>query len=142
MTVLKPILSSIALAALLTACGKNEPAPPPAPAPAAAPAPAPAAPAAATTTAAAGGEGDLAKGEKIYKTTCAICHATGAAGAPTLGNKPDWEPRIAQGKDTLYTHAINGFTGKKGAMPPKGGNTSLADDDVKAGVDYMVSKSK
>jgi cytochrome c5 len=85
---------------------------------------------------------DAAPGEKVFKGTCAMCHQTGAAGAPLLGNKADWAPRIAQGKDTLYTHAIKGFTGKKGAMPAKGANASLADADVKAAVDYMVTKGQ
>lgn len=83
-----------------------------------------------------------AKGEKVFKGTCAMCHQTGAAGAPIFGNKDDWGPRIAQGMPTLYDHALKGFTGKKGMMPARGANTSLSDDDVKAGVDYMVSKAK
>jgi cytochrome c5 len=57
-----------------------------------------------------------------------------------LGSKEDWAPRIAQGKDVLYKHAIEGFTGEKGVMPPKGANPSLSDDDVKAAVDYMQAK--
>lgn len=81
-------------------------------------------------------------GEKLYKGTCSMCHATGAAGAPIKGNKADWEPRIAQGTDTLYKHALEGFTGAKGVMPPKGGMASLKDEDVKAAVDYMVSQSQ
>ncbi len=82
------------------------------------------------------------KGEKVFKATCFMCHQTGAAGAPIMGNKDDWGPRIAQGMPTLYEHALKGFTGTKGTMPPKGANPSLSDDDVKAGVDYMVSKAK
>ena len=70
------------------------------------------------------------------------CHGAGVAGAPKLGDKADWGPRIAQGNDTLYQHAIQGFQGKKGVMPPKGGNTALPDDQVKAAVDYMVSQAK
>ena len=144
---LKKTLFPLLLVSLMAACGKKEeaPAPAPAPAPAAAPAPAPEpAPAsaggAAATTAAGGG--DLAQGEKVFKGTCAICHQTGTAGAPVVGTKGDWGPRIAQGKDTLYTHALNGFTGQKGTMPPKGANASLADADVKAAVDYMVSRAQ
>jgi len=82
------------------------------------------------------------KGESTYNTACAACHGAGVAGAPKLGDKAAWGPRIAQGNDTLYTHAIKGFQGKKGVMPAKGGNMSLADADVKAAVDHMVSKSK
>ncbi|WP_414708970.1 c-type cytochrome [Ramlibacter sp.] len=83
-----------------------------------------------------------ASGQTVYSSTCAMCHAASVAGAPKPGDKAEWKPRIAQGKDTLYQHAINGFTGKKGMMPPKGGNTSLPDADVKAAVDYMVSQSQ
>jgi len=93
------------------------------------------APGAAVTTASAGG------GEDTYNKTCMACHGTGAAGAPKIGDKADWGPRVAQGKPTLYDHAIKGFTGQKGAMPPKGGAAQLSDDDVKAAVDYMVSKA-
>ncbi len=116
----------------LAACGK---------APTDAPAPPPQAKAEPATPAAAAG-GDLAKGEHVYKSTCAMCHGTGAGGAPMFKSKEEWGPRIAQGKETLYTHALKGFQGSKGVMPPKGANASLSDDDVKAGVDYMVSQAQ
>jgi cytochrome c5 len=83
-----------------------------------------------------------ADGKGTYDKACMACHAAGVAGAPKLGDKAAWKDRIAQGNDTLYTHAIKGFQGKKGFMPAKGGNASLADADVKASVDYMVSQSK
>ena len=83
-----------------------------------------------------------ADGKATYDKACMACHAAGVAGAPKLADKANWAPRIAQGNDTLYTHALKGFTGKKGMMPPKGGNMSLADADVKAAVDYMVGQSK
>jgi cytochrome c5 len=95
--------------------------------------------ASASTTAAMGAGGG---GQTVYTSTCAMCHAAGVAGAPKPGDKEDWKPRIAQGKDTLYQHAIAGYQGKKGMMPPKGGNTSIADADVKAAVDFMVDQSK
>lgn len=84
----------------------------------------------------------LAKGEHVYKGTCAMCHGTGAGGAPLFKSKEEWAPRIAQGKEVLYGHALKGFSGAKGVMPAKGGNTSLPDEDVTAGVDYMVSQAK
>lgn len=83
-----------------------------------------------------------ADGEKVFKTACAMCHQTGAAGAPVVGKKSDWGPRIAQGNAILYERAINGFTGSKGKMPARGGKASLSDAEVHAAVDYMVSKSK
>jgi len=76
-------------------------------------------------------------GKATYTTACFACHGTGVAGSPVLGNKEAWAPRISQGKDTLYSHAIGGFKG----MPPKGGAVSLSDDEVKAVVDYMVEQS-
>ena len=83
-----------------------------------------------------------ADGKATYDKACMACHAAGVAGAPKFGDKADWGPRIAQGNDTLYTHALKGFTGKKGMMPAKGGNAALPDADVKAAVDYMVSAGK
>lgn len=79
-----------------------------------------------------------ADGKGTYNASCSACHGTGAAGAPKLGDKAAWESRIAQGNDTLFDHAINGFK----AMPPKGGNASLSDDVVKAAVKYMVDGSQ
>lgn len=82
-------------------------------------------------------------GVDVYNNACVACHGTGAAGAPMVGNADAWTARIAQGMDTLYGHAINGFQGATGAyMPPKGGRMDLSDDDVKAAVDYMVSESQ
>jgi len=85
---------------------------------------------------------DLAQGETIYNLTCKTCHGEGVAGAPKFGDKAAWADRIADGMDTLETNAINGFTGKTGTMPPKGGNVALSDDEVKAAVEYMISNSK
>ena len=91
------------------------------------------------TTAAAGGENEV--GKKAFNKTCSMCHASGAGGAPRFGDKADWGPRIAQGKDVLYKHALEGFTGAKGMMPPRGGST-MTDDEVKAAVDYMADKAR
>ncbi len=77
-------------------------------------------------------------GESVFKGTCSACHATGAAGAPKVGDKAAWKPRIAKGIDTLLKHATGGFN----AMPPRGGNASLSDDAVKAAIKYMISQSQ
>src|SRR5712691_6341668 len=77
-------------------------------------------------------------GKKVYDTTCMVCHATGVAGAPKLGDKAAWAPHLVHGMDALLQSALKG----KGAMPPKGGNPSLSDDDVRAAVEFMVSQSK
>lgn len=81
-------------------------------------------------------------GENTYKMACFACHGTGAAGAPKFGDKAAWKDRIAQGNDTLYKHAIEGYQGSAGFMPAKGGRADLSDADVKAAVDYMVSSAK
>src|SRR5688572_15992337 len=98
------------------------------------PAPAP------VTVAAAGATGKpaAAGGKAVYDANCQACHAAGVAGAPKLGDKAAWAPRLGAGAAALAASAIKG----KNAMPPKGGNLSLADGDVKAAVDYMVSQSK
>jgi cytochrome c5 len=77
-------------------------------------------------------------GKGAYEKACQACHGAGIAGAPKVGDKAAWGPRIAQGKDTLYKHAIEGFTGKTGVMPAKGAHTDWPDDLVKQAVDHMV----
>ncbi|MES2742307.1 MAG: c-type cytochrome [Pseudomonadota bacterium] len=116
----------------------------PAPAPDAPPADAaPAAPAPAAAPAAAAAPAVLAAdaGQKLYQASCQACHGAGIAGAPKFGDKAVWAPRIAQGAATLHEHAIKGYQGKAGMMPPKGGS-SASDDEVKAAVDYMVAAAK
>jgi len=132
----KPLnaLAIAALAFFLTACGDKAPPSPAAQAPAPAVAAAPAAPAPTPVA-------ENAQGKKVFGNTCAMCHAAGVAGAPKPGDKADWGPRIAQGKDTLYKHALEGFTGAKGMMPARGGSTTLKDDEIKSAVDYMVGLS-
>ncbi len=77
-------------------------------------------------------------GKTTYDAVCAACHAGGIAGAPKTGDKGLWSPRIAQGKPALYASALKG----KGLMPAKGGNAALADETVKAAVDYLVAQVK
>ena len=96
-----------------------------APAPAA-PAPAPAAPAAQAVAA--------VDGEAVYKEACAVCHVAGVANAPKLDDKAAWSARAEAGFDMLVKSALNG----KGGMPPKGGRMDLADDNIKAAVQYML----
>lgn len=79
-----------------------------------------------------------AGGEEIYNTKCMACHASGAAGAPKLGDKEAWAPRIATGMDAMVASVING----KNAMPPKGGCMDCSDEDLAAAVEYMVSSSQ
>ena len=81
-------------------------------------------------------------GETVYNQACVACHGAGIAGAPKMGDKAAWAARIAQGADTLHTHALQGFQGKGGYMPPKGGRTDLSDQSVINAVDYMVSASQ
>ncbi len=133
-------IALVTLALFLTACGEKKTAESPAAAPAPATAPATQVAAAASAAPAAPAANSEA-GKSAYNKTCALCHGAGVAGAPKPGDKADWGPRIAQGKDTLYKHALEGFNGAKGSMPARGGNSSMSDDDVKAAVDHMVGLS-
>jgi len=92
-----------------------------------------AAPAAGTAPAAAAGAG-----QALYNQNCMACHTAGVAGAPKLGDKAAWAPRLAQGVPVLVQNAIKG----KGAMPPKGGAATASDADVAAAVDYMLATVK
>jgi cytochrome c5 len=97
-----------------------------------APEPAPAATAPVQTAAAP------KSGEEIYNGSCMGCHATGAAGAPKLGDAAAWAPRIAAGMDALMANAINGLN----AMPPKGLCMTCSNDELQAAVEYIVSNSQ
>jgi cytochrome c5 len=138
-------LLALLMVSALAACGKKTeaPEPPVAAAPAAveapvvvaepvvAPAPADAAPVVAASAS------DLAIGEKVYGASCVSCHGAAVLGAPKLGDKPAWTPRIAKGIAVLHQNAINGIN----MMPPRGGNAALKDAELKAAVDFMVSKA-
>ncbi len=83
-------------------------------------------------------DGKPRSGEAVYTAVCQTCHAAGLAGAPKIGDKAAWGPRIASGNAALLKSAING----KAGMPARGGGADLTDDEVKAAVEYIVGKSK
>ena len=99
-----------------------------------------AAKAAATAAAAAQvAYGGTMDGSVIFNNLCTGCHTSGVGNAPTM-DKAHWAARITQGTETLYTHAIEGYTGPDGGvMPPKGGNPALTDEQVKATVDWILA---
>ena len=76
----------------------------------------------------------------MYNAACIVCHGGGIGGAPIL-EASAWQERVAQGTDTLYRHAIEGYQGSAGYMPPKGGRLDLSDGEVEAAVDYMVAEA-
>jgi len=132
-----PALSEEAIAKRLKPVGEvaidpSQPKPEPAAPVAVAAAPAPGAVVPAASKAGAG------KGKSVYDSACMVCHAAGVAGAPKAGDRAAWAPRLKTGMDALYASSLKG----KNAMPPKGGNLSLADADVKAAVDYLVGLVK
>lgn len=81
-------------------------------------------------------------GEQVFNMACMACHGAGVAGAPKMGDKAAWAPRVAKGADTLHKHAIEGFQGNAGFMPAKGGRTDLSDKSIMNAVDYMVTAAK
>ena len=81
-------------------------------------------------------------GAAAYTAGCQACHGAGIAGAPKFGDKGAWGARLAQGKDTLYKHALEGFQGKAGVMPAKGGRADWPDDVVREAVDHMIEAAR
>lgn len=83
------------------------------------------------------GDKQALTGEQVYNRLCMTCHDTGVTDAPIKGNLEQWAPRIAQGADVLFQHSLEGFN----AMPAKGGDASLLDEEVKNAVVFMVNAS-
>jgi len=83
-----------------------------------------------------------AAGEKIYGQYCSLCHKSGMGGAPVVGEVSDWQGRAAAGMVALKKRAIDGYTGRYGFMPPKGGFTHLTDQEIEAVVEYMMDSSQ
>lgn len=101
-----------------------------------------AAAAAAAAQAAQGAYGGTLDGKTIYDQLCTACHTTGVGMAPML-TPAGLGARLSKGKDLLYKHAIEGFTGPDGGvMPPKGGNAGLSEEQIRATVDWMLEQSK
>jgi cytochrome c5 len=84
----------------------------------------------------------IAAGEEVYERSCAGCHESGTGGAPKPGIKEDWTDRLSLGLEVLTKRSIDGFEGKKGAMPPRGGNAELSDAEVTNAVRYMLARTK
>jgi cytochrome c5 len=99
--------------------------------------------AASKSTTAKAAYGGTTDGKAIFDHLCTSCHTSGVAGAPIVGNKKDWAPRIAEGVPTLIKHAVDGYTGPDGNhMPAKGGNPNLTHEQVANTVKWMVSQVK
>lgn len=88
-------------------------------------------------------KGPPLSGEKVYQTVCIACHfpPNGLGSAPGLGNAEAWAPHIAKGMDTLFDHALHGFSNGNNMMPRKGGRDDLSDDEIIGAVKYMVGKA-
>jgi cytochrome c5 len=84
----------------------------------------------------------LLTGPQVYNEACIACHGNGIGGAPKFGDVGAWGPRIAQGVAVLHDHAINGYQGSTGYMPPKGARVDLSDKEISDAVDYMVAESR
>lgn len=88
------------------------------------------------SAAASGAAGGERSGDAVYNKFCSACHTSGVLGAPKLNNAADWEPRLAQGMDTVLKHAIEGYN----AMPPKGTCNDCSDAEIQAAIDYMTAE--
>lgn len=85
-------------------------------------------------------KGPPLSGEKVYQTVCIACHGPGLGGAPAFGNAEAWAPHIAKGMDTLFSHALHGFSNGNNIMPKKGGRDDLSDEEIIGAVKYMVGQ--
>lgn len=85
---------------------------------------------------------DSARGKAVFNGACSGCHLVGAAGAPKIGDKAAWAPRLAKGPAELVRNAIEGFIGASGNMPARGGGSALGDEDVAAAVAYLMAGSR
>lgn len=74
-------------------------------------------------------------GKEIVETQCVKCHGTGVGGAPKIGDRAAWTPRVTKGLDTVVASAIHGH----GAMPPRGGMADLTDVEIRSAVIYMFN---
>ncbi len=81
-------------------------------------------------------------GPQVYNEACKACHGAGIGGAPIMGDAAQWVERLAQGNDMLIQHAIAGFSGATGFMPPKGGRVDLSDEEVTSAVEFMIAESQ
>jgi len=70
-----------------------------------------------------------------YGKSCAMCHVSGAAGAPKTHDVAAWEPRMAKGMDVLVASVKNGLN----AMPPTGLCADCTDEEYAALITYMAS---
>jgi cytochrome c5 len=93
---------------------------------------------AAATLSLSAGLSRAADGKEVYNQACAMCHVPGLANAPKFGDKAAWEPRIKTGRDAMMTAVLKG----KGAMPAKGGNPKLTDEQIGAALDFMLAAAK
>ena len=138
---IQALITVLALLLLGTACSEKETTAPRDAAPATqvaepeATAPEPVAEPAATQAAAEPPAASV-DGQKIYQSSCQACHVAGVAGAPKLGDKEAWAPRIAKGNDALFLSVKNGLK----AMPPKGTCMSCSEDELRAAMEYMVKQ--
>ena len=82
--------------------------------------------------------GSVSKAEKLYDSSCKLCHGNDTMGAPAVGDASAWAAVMKKGMDKVLVNAIKGT----GGMPPKGGNADLSDADIKSIVEYMVGASK
>jgi len=73
--------------------------------------------------------------EAIVRAQCATCHESGRDGAPKIGDRPAWIPRLKRGLDPLVASAVHGH----GPMPARGGLPDLSDAEIRGAIVYMFN---
>ena len=75
-------------------------------------------------------------GEQVVNAQCIKCHGTGVGGAPKIGDRAAWTPRMSRGLDAVVASAIHGH----GAMPARGGMADATDAEMRSAILYMFNK--
>lgn len=77
-------------------------------------------------------------GADVVAKNCSACHGTGVLDAPKIGDKTAWgKLKAVDGLAGLVASTIKG----KNAMPPRGGDPSLTDAEIKAAVEQMLKQA-
>lgn len=74
-------------------------------------------------------------GRQIVEARCSKCHEAGKGGAPKIGDRAAWIPRLSHGFEATVRSAIHGH----GGMPARGGLPDLTDNEMRAAIVYMFN---
>ena len=81
---------------------------------------------------------DVSLGKDVYERVCSACHDHGVAGAIKITDKATWRSHIHHGVDHMVESVIKG----KGAMPARGGDPNLTDEEIESAVHHIIQQTQ